>query len=242
MPDSTSSPTPEAQRHAEYERWFRSGRVSAAIVKFALGPVGQWAINTPLMKLHTEAALRADQRWLDVGCGRGSLLRTIDGHVHFEQAPVGLDFSHAVLRQARWDALGPRRSPRFIEGSATGLPFADGTFDFITCGYMIKHLDDEELIAFLAELRRVLAGGGLALIWDYAPTGSALLDRWNRALLGAVVAEPRLRTTGSLMQAARAAGYELVRDGQLRPFIAPPIPRASIFIGKAPEGWHPEHS
>jgi ubiquinone/menaquinone biosynthesis C-methylase UbiE len=121
------------------------------------------------------------------------------------------------------------------------LPFAHGAFDVVTCGYMMKHLTDDELQVFLGEVRRVLSPGGVALLWDYAPSGSARLDSWNRNLISAAVRDPHLRSTNTLLHAARAAGYELVRDARLRPFLFPPIPRASIFIGKAPAGWVPGH-
>jgi ubiquinone/menaquinone biosynthesis C-methylase UbiE len=198
-------------------------------------------INTPLMRLSDELRLRPEQRWLDVGCGRAALLRFIDSRVRFEHPPVGVDFSAEALRIARRDAEASTRPLLLAQGSATALPFADESFDVVTCGYMLKHLTDDELPLFLSEVRRILGGGGVALLWDYAPSGSAALDRWNTSLLGAAVREPRLRSTGTLMRAARAAGYDLVRNARLRPFLFPPMPRASVFIGKAPEGWAPAH-
>ena len=33
------------------------------------------------------------------------------------------------------------------------------------------------------------------------------------------------------------AGFDWVDNAHLRPFLFPPIPRTSVLIGKAPEGW-----
>jgi ubiquinone/menaquinone biosynthesis C-methylase UbiE len=231
---------PEAQRQREYDRAFRGNGIGPMVLRWALSTVGQWATNTPLMRLPEHFNLRPDQRWLDVACGRGALLRWGGARVGFDRAPVGIDFSRAALRLARRDSLEARTPPALAQATATALPFRDGSFDLVTCGYMVKHLTDSELAAFLEEVRRVLTGGGLALIWEYAPTGDAGLDAWNKRLLGAEVSEPHLRSTRTLLRAAASAGYEFSRDAHLRPFLLPPIPRASILIGKAPSGWERE--
>jgi len=46
-----------------------------------------------------------------------------------------------------------------------------------------------------------------------------------------------LRSTSTLLKHAERAGFEFWRDAVLRPFFLPPIPRASILVGRAPEGW-----
>lgn len=200
---------------------------------------GQWAVNSPLMKLPENLALRREQRWLDIGCGRGTLLRLVDQRVGFETPPTGVDFSMEALRLARQDARQHRHELRLAGGTATALPFQDQSFDLITCGYLIKHLTDAELDRFLGEVRRVLAGGGLALLWEFAPSGSRRLDAWNRRVLGPRVHDPILRSTSTLLEHAEQTGFEFTRDAVLRPFFFPPIPRASILVGRAPEGWQP---
>lgn len=232
--------TNQPARLSEYDRWISGTSPSAIYIRWAMGPIGQWAVNTPLMKVHQHLMMKPEHRWLDIGAGRGSLVRFIGSRVGFRQAPVALDFSRAVLRLGRSDQRGAGQQAALTQGTATALPFRDASFHVVTCGHLVKHLDDDELAAFLTEVRRVLIPGGLALIWEFAPTGDALLDRWNRFVLSPAVREQHMRTTRDLMQAARTAGYELVRDARLRPFLAPPIPRASVFIGRAPEGWAPD--
>ena len=117
------------------------------------------------------------------------------------------------------------------------LPFATGAFDLVLSSYVVKHLDEDEIRSFFIEVYRVLAPGGLALIWDFAPTGSAQLDAWNRWVVSRGVGEPRFRSTRAVMALGELAGFEYVRAARLRPFLLPPIPRASVLVGKPPEGW-----
>ncbi|MEZ4553467.1 MAG: class I SAM-dependent methyltransferase [Dehalococcoidia bacterium] len=229
----------EARRGSEYERWLRRRDLHSAVIRWVMSAPGQWAVNSPLMKLPENLALRREQRWLDVGCGRGALLRLVDQRVGFETPPTGVDFSMQALGLARRDARKHGHEVRLAGGTATALPFRDRSFDLITSGYLMKHLTDEELDRFFSEVRRVLAGGGLALLWEFAPSGSARLDAWNRRVLGPRVRDPVLRNTSTLLEYAERAGFEFARDAVLRPFFFPPIPRASILVGRAPEGWPP---
>ncbi|MBM4415760.1 MAG: class I SAM-dependent methyltransferase [Chloroflexi bacterium] len=227
----------EAERGREYERWLRGRSLSGAAIRWAMSAPGQWLVNSPLLRLPEELRVQPEQRWLDVGCGRGGLLRLIAARVPFVQAPVGVDFSEQALRLARHDLGGSPARVGLARASATALPFAGDSFELVTAGYVLKHLDDAELATTLAEVRRVLAPGGLALLWEFAPSGSARLDRWNERWLSPGVREPRLRSTQALVAAGRGAGFELARPARLRPFLLPPIPRASVLLGRAPEGW-----
>jgi ubiquinone/menaquinone biosynthesis C-methylase UbiE len=155
--------------------------------------------------------------------------------VRFDQPPAGIDYSLRALRLAQRDEARAGRPLRLSRATATDLPFASGAFDLVLCGHMVKHLGDTELDGFLRETKRVLAVGGLALIWDFAPSGNALLDRWNRRLLSAGVTDLHLRSSQALLQASELAGLEFVREANLRPFLLPPMPRASILLGLPPE-------
>ncbi len=198
-----------------------------------MGPQGHLLANGPLYRLPENLKLGPETRLLDVGCGRGTLMRVLDEQIRFQTAPVGVDLSGEMLAMARRDAAG--RS--FARATASALPFADGSFDLVTCGYVVKHMDDAELRLLLHEMRRVLEPGGLALIWEFGPTGNATLDRWNANFVGPAQDRPRLRSSTTLMARAEACGFSFVRDAELRPFLFPPIPRASVLIGIPPEGF-----
>jgi SAM-dependent methyltransferase len=236
----SATPTTRAQRR---ERWYSSLSPRAIGFRFLMGPQGHLLANSPLYRLPENLKLGPDTRLLDVGCGRGTLMRVLDEQVRFQTPPVGLDLSPEMLRMARADeAKRPLRGSfgrRFARGAASSLPFADEAFTLVTCGYVVKHLDDHELLALLREIRRVLEPGGLALIWEFGPSGNPRLDRWNSLFLGAASERVRLRSTKTLLHHAAASGFPFVTDGKLRPFLFPPIPRASMLIGIPPEGFDP---
>jgi ubiquinone/menaquinone biosynthesis C-methylase UbiE len=188
-------------------------------------------VNTPVFKLHDELQLRPETRLLDVGCGSGALIELLAARVAFRRPPTGIDLSATMLR------LGTPQRISLVEGSGTQLPFADESFDVVTCAHVAKHLDDASLIAMLAEIRRVLSFGGIAVIWEFAPTRSRLLNRWNELVITLGVRGCNLRGYTTLSAFALEAGFEWVSNAHLRPFIYPPIPRVSVIVGKAPFGW-----
>ena len=88
-------------------------------------------------------------RWLDVGCGRGGIIELLGDQVRL---CIGADFDLASLREHR--APHTRR----IAAPMEALPFADGSFDLVTCSWVIEHLPDPRR-AF-AQVARVLCPGG----------------------------------------------------------------------------------
>ncbi len=235
-----STPQParssEAARLVEYERWFAGSSPSSWGFRWFMGP-GQWFANTPVVRLKTNLKLDATARVLDLGCGRGAVMRMLDDQLQSDVPPVGLDFSRQALRLAARDETNPMRQAGLVQGSATALPFRDGAFNLVLCGHLVKHLDDTDLLGLMLEIRRVLEPGGLALIWEFGPTGNPRLDAWNARVISRGVRHPRLRSGATLKRIARDAGFPFVRDADLRPFLLPPIPRASILVGRPPEGF-----
>lgn len=230
-----TSDSHERDRLSEYNRWLRVPSPSGVLMRWFLAERGMFFVNGPLLRLPEELNLTGAERILDVGTGRGALLRLLDRQLPFERDPVGLDFSRPMLKLAGNDEAKTGRPSALVQGSATRLPFADGSFQLVLCGHMVKHLEDDGLRDLLDETYRVLSPGGLALIWDFAPTGLRLLDAFNRLLIASHVTNPYMRSTASLMRFATEAGFPFVTDALLRPFLFPPIPRASILIGRPPE-------
>jgi SAM-dependent methyltransferase len=90
--------------------------------------------------------LRSGQRVLDVACGPGLLLRAA---LERGIAASGVDLSGAAVALAR--ELLPTAEVQ--QGNAEALPFADGTFDAVTClGSIERFLDRERA---LREMLRV---------------------------------------------------------------------------------------
>ncbi len=224
------------QRAEEYERWLRSSSLSAFGFRWMMGP-GQWVVNLPLYRLPKNLKLDGTTKLLDIGCGRGTILRALDDQLACDVPPVGLDVSRAMLELAQADEGNPMRHAGLVQGSATTLPFRDGSFNLVLCGHLVKHFDDVDTLGLFAEIKRVLEPGGLAVIWEFGPTGNRWLDAWNARTVATGVKHPRLRSQRTLKRLASDAGFEFVRDADLRPFVLPPIPRASILVGRPPEGY-----
>lgn len=107
--------------------------------------------------------LRAGDLVLDLGCGFGR-------HA-FEAARHGarvaaLDYAEAELKEVRntFDAMAaagevdPRALAGTVQGDATCLPFATGSFDRVIASEVLEHVDDD--VAAFSELARVLRPGG----------------------------------------------------------------------------------
>ena len=135
-----------------------------------LSPITGQAIE-PLLDA---ARVRAGMRVLDVGTGPGDVAAAA---VARGALATGIDIAAAMVE------LAARSNPdaTFVQGSATELPFAEGSFDAAVGNLVILHVGEPEKAA--QELARVIApGGGVALsTWD-APERSPLFG----ALLGAV--------------------------------------------------------
>ena len=236
-PQSREAQVSEARVARDYDRWLDGHSLSGLLYGAISGLAGPILVNTPAFRLHTELQLRPEQRVLDVGCGRGALLQTLTARVPFDKPPVGVDFSRFMTERGAEDLKGSPHRVSLIRGSGTALPFRDGSFDVVLCGHVVKHLDDASLPVLLTEVRRVLTPGGIALLWEFAPTSSPRLNALNRAVLTRGVREFTLRNYATLSAFALQAGFEWVGNARLRPFLFPPIPRVSLLLGKAPPGW-----
>lgn len=67
---------------------------------------------------------------------------------------VGVDVNPEILGLAR--AMSP--GVLLVRADCFRLPFADGAFDAATCAQFFHHLEDEECVRLLAEMRRVARG------------------------------------------------------------------------------------
>jgi len=121
----------------------------------------------------------AGKRWLDVGCGTGALSQTIlekgaPSSVH------GVDPSDGFLELARRRLTHPRA--RFEKGDAQALPLPDGAADVAVSGLVLNFVPDQAKAA--AELRRVLAAGGVAAayVWDYTGEMQMMRRFWDAAV------------------------------------------------------------
>ena len=98
---------------------------------------------------------KTGDRVLDVACGGGYLL------MEAERAGLrsfGIDIADAALARAK--RFAPKSDLR--RGDAEALPYADGSFEIVTCLGSLEHFLDPPKA--LEEMRRVLAPGGRAIV------------------------------------------------------------------------------
>ncbi|MFO0579189.1 MAG: class I SAM-dependent methyltransferase [Polyangia bacterium] len=108
------------------------------------------------------AARPVGARVLDVGCGDGTLLRSLSALDPPPALRVGIDRSHSGLLQLVRTPPAPGPAPRTartagVRGDTTALPFADASFDLVLCCDVLEHLPDEAAARTVAELGRVAA-------------------------------------------------------------------------------------
>ncbi len=120
--------------------------------------------------------LRPHHRVLDVGCGIGRMAVPLTQYLDGERARYeGLDPVEGGIRWCRSTVTPAYPNFAFqrldiahelynpsgkIRGRELKLPFADGQFDFIIMTSVVTHLPADEVMAYLAEIFRVLAQGG----------------------------------------------------------------------------------
>src|SRR5262245_61741193 len=194
--------------------------------RFMGTPTGNFLANTPIFLLPKHVHLRGKHRVLEVGCGSGANLRFLATRVRFRAPPVGLDLSR--------DALASADDGAFVRvmGSASRLPFADASFDLILAGHVVRHLSEEGLMRLMLEAMRVLRPGGILALWEYAPPGEGRAGKVAERLLEPL-GKGRLRDFGRLVHLASEAGFDLVEEPPLRPFLLPPLPHVAILARKA---------
>jgi demethylmenaquinone methyltransferase / 2-methoxy-6-polyprenyl-1,4-benzoquinol methylase len=129
---------------------------------------------------------RRPARVLDLCCGTGDMCFYAQ---ETGAAPVvGADFTFSMLAVGKRRAQSKTCGPDFVAADALRLPFHDGVFDAITVGYGLRNVADPQLA--LAEMRRVLAPGGRAVVLDFGkpdnPIAGALYNAYLRTMMPAV--------------------------------------------------------
>lgn len=134
MADSVKSTASSPLGHASPDRYQQGAWPTALLHRMAF-----W-VN----QLHQQGRL------LDLGCGEGVLLESVDAH------GIGADLNLERL------ALAAEKGLSVVHADGCHLPFADGCFDTVVCMEMLEHVPDME--ALIAEVARVLQPGGYWII------------------------------------------------------------------------------
>ncbi|MFV0429531.1 MAG: class I SAM-dependent methyltransferase [Arachnia sp.] len=110
----------------------------------------------------------------DIGAGPGQLGSAVASFRN-DVRVVGVDPSPEMVKRcnARLRRFGDRASARV--GAAERLPFADDEVDLVVATFSLHHWVDAAAAA--QEIRRVLAPGGVARIYDFHSSDFAALQR-----------------------------------------------------------------
>lgn len=120
---------------------------------------------------------------LDVGCGRGEILRHC---AKLGADAYGMDYAPVAMELSRQALAETRNTPGKVgvaQADAKGLPFPSGRFDRALIFDVVEHLHPWELDQCLREIHRVLKPGG-AVIVHTAP--NVWYDRYAYPLVRAV--------------------------------------------------------
>jgi SAM-dependent methyltransferase len=104
------------------------------------------------------------KRVLDVGCGVGHWTRLVATFLPDDAQVTGIDREAAWVDKATHiTSQGPgHRRIVFQQAAVENLPFADGSFDVVTCQTVLIHVHDVR--AAMREMVRVLKPGGLLCV------------------------------------------------------------------------------
>jgi demethylmenaquinone methyltransferase/2-methoxy-6-polyprenyl-1,4-benzoquinol methylase len=108
----------------------------------------------------------ANARVLDLCCGTGDLAFAFRKEAPQGAAITGSDFVPEMLVRARAKAAASGAKVNFVEADALALPFADGSFDLVSCAFGFRNLANYE--RGLLEIHRVLKPGGAVAILEFA--------------------------------------------------------------------------
>ncbi len=132
-----------------------------------------WQPSGPVYEALVRRYVAPQARWLDIGCGRGGIVELLGEQVSL---CAGVDPDHASLREHRAGHV------RLCAGKIEAMPFCAGSFDLVTCSWVIEHLPRPAL-AFAHVARVLRPGGHFVFLAPNALNYAAWLNRLTPARL-----------------------------------------------------------
>jgi SAM-dependent methyltransferase len=133
-------------------------------------PSTPWEVTRTPKEIIGLVADHSPRRALELGCGVGRF-----SHYVARQGvdTTGVDFSPAAISMARAQVAKKTRRPEFVVGDVTHLDSLSAPFDVAFDVGCFHCLDINEQQQYASEVARLLAPGGILLIWaiDDSPSG-----------------------------------------------------------------------
>ena len=123
------------------------------------------------------SAVRAGARVLDVAGGTADLARLFAARVGPTGSVVLTDNNGAMLAAGRDRMLNEGRLMPAVQCDAEALPFPAASFDCVSIAFGLRNVTRKELA--LAEMRRVLRPGGVALILEFSRVWAPLKPAYD---------------------------------------------------------------
>lgn len=155
---------------------------------------------------------------LDLGCGTGHNLQTLSRQ---GQIVLGLDIRPEGMQTIRHS----QPAARFVQASATSLPFRTCAFDLVLALDVLEHIDDA---VALAEIHRILNLDGALIasvpafqwLWSYRDVDAGHLRRYSRR---------------QLQRALQSAGFSILCVRYYQFFLFPLVVFTRLFGRMGPE-------
>lgn len=169
-------------------------------------------------------------RALDLGCGRGEWLELL---AERGWAIEGVEPNKILARQGRRGGLAIRRADALTELARRPT----GSLALVTAFHLLEHLDFVSLVSVLAEARRTLCAGGLAIFETPNPdnllvgAGTFAADPTHRRPLSPALLRALLEESGFVDLELR-----LLRADREEPVVAAPLADRSSRPPEPPEG------
>jgi ubiquinone/menaquinone biosynthesis C-methylase UbiE len=146
-------------------------------------------------RLLSRIAPQPGERVLEIGCGRGEVLRAC---AERRAVAAGVDYSREAVRLSQETCAG---RAWVIQADAAALPLRGGAFRKVFLGDVLEHLTLPQAERMIAEAYRVLEPGGrlfvhtspnvlfIRLVFPWVLIGLAAIGRWR--LVGLLVDQYR---------------------------------------------------
>ena len=123
------------------------------------------------------SGVRAGARVLDLAGGTGDLARLFARRVGAAGTVVHTDINGAMLAAGRDKLLDGGVALPTVQCNAEALPFRERAFDCVSIGFGLRNVTRKERA--LAEMARVLAPGGLALVLEFSRIAAPLASAYD---------------------------------------------------------------
>lgn len=118
-------------------------------------------LSRRLSEAFAYAEVKPGMKVLDVGCGRGEILRHV---TRLGARAYGIDYAEVAVKFSREATRNEAAPVGVYRTDAKRLPYPGGTFDRVLMFDVVEHLYPWELNAALRDIYRVLTPGGMIVV------------------------------------------------------------------------------